>query len=424
MSAQVQSRIRLQRPPWTLLVLVVLFRLGTLLLLRPGGFVYDFSDYGWYRQMAQYSNEGFYPFIHYWMEYPPPFPWLNVLVYRLSLWLPPALDARLWHHWLLGLALLPFDIGILALLHTLARALHGRGFALWVASVYALLFIPLYTWAGWFDSMAVFMLLLAVWLILAERPAWAGFALGVGFLVKVSPILPIVVAVQRFRQPEQGWRGWVSRANVRLVLALAASLAALSLPWLWLNADMFLATFRSLTGRSSWETIWALLSGYFGYGVVSPERFTPAPPQAIHPERVPGVLILFITALFGFWLWTRPLDWKQPRVQIGFHALTLSMFLLASPGWSPQFLTWVLPWVLLVMPLAPSPHQRLTPAWHAVGLALLLSVVNTLEWLYFPLWSAYPLVLALIVIIRTAGLAWLAWHAWRLCRETTRSSVA
>lgn len=406
-----------------LLVLVAGFRLGTLLLFRPGGFIYDFSDYGWYRLAAQFTNEGYYPFVDYWMEYPPLFSWLNVLLYRLSLLLPPAYDPRLWHHLLLGVTLLPFDLGILVLLYRIADRTWSRQTALWCAAVWGLLFVPLYTYAGWFDSMAVFFLLLAVWFTLVGRPVATGLTLGIGFMIKISPILPIVVAVQRFRSDRAPLRGWLSRANVLLVGACGGLIGVLSAPWLYLRPELFLNTFRNLLGRSTWETVWALLDGYYGYGVVGGDRFAADPTFATHAERVPTLLVLLAAALVGLWLWTRSWDWHRPRVQIAFHALTLGIFLLASPGWSPQFLLWVLPWVLLLFVHEEHPRVlrplRLPPA---VALALAFTVLNVLELIYFIRWTGVPALLAGVILARTAFLLLLTWQAWRTLRETMPKS--
>ena len=50
-----------------LLILYTFFRLMTRLLCRPGGLIYDYSDYFFFRAGAELSNLGYYPFIHYWM---------------------------------------------------------------------------------------------------------------------------------------------------------------------------------------------------------------------------------------------------------------------------------------------------------------------------------------------------------------------
>lgn len=402
-----------------LLILVAGFRLGTLLLFRPGGFLYDFSDYGWYRLAAQFTNEGYYPFVDYWMEYPPIFSWLNVLIYRVSLLLPPLEDPRLWHHLLLGLVLLPFDLGIVVLLHRIARRMWNRRTALWCAAVWGLLFVPLYTYAGWFDSMAVFFLLLAVWYTLENRPLATGLTLGLGFMVKISPILPIVVAVQRFRSDQAPLYGWLSRANALLIGGCATLIGLISAPWLLLEPALFLNTFRNLFERSTWETVWALIDGYYSFGVVGGSRFASDPEFAIHAERIPMNLVLLAGALVGLWLWTRGWDWESPRVQIAFHALTLGIFLLASPGWSPQFMLWVLPWVLLLFvseqPAFGLERLRLPPA---IALALAFTALNVLELVYFIRWSDWPALLAGIILTRTALLVVLTWQAWRILRAT------
>jgi hypothetical protein len=69
-----------------LALLFTSFRLLSLLLFEPGGFILDWS--GYYVPGANFvelSDRGYYPVLHYWMEYPPLFPWLSVLVYRFSM---------------------------------------------------------------------------------------------------------------------------------------------------------------------------------------------------------------------------------------------------------------------------------------------------------------------------------------------------
>lgn len=402
-----------------LLILVAGFRLGTLLLFRPGGFIYDFSDYTFYRLTAQFTNQGAWPFIDFWMEYPPLFPWLNTLLYRLSLLLPPAPDPRLWHYLLLGLVLLPFDLGILVLIYRTARRVWNRRVALWCAVVWSLFFVPLYTWAGWFDSMPVFLSLLAVWYILEQRSLAAGLVLGVGFMVKITPILPIVVGVQRFRSSDAPLAGWLSRQNVILVGSSTAVIICMSAPWLLLRPDMFFNAFRSLAERSSWETIWALIDGYYGFGVLAGDRFAGDPAFATHSQRIPAIYVTLAGAAVGLWLWTRPWNWKMPRVQVAFHAITLSIFLFVSSGWSPQFLLWVMPWVVLLFATVEPPAWltalRLPPA---IALGLAFTLLYLLEFLYFEWWTQWPALLAGIIVVRTGLLVLVGWQGWRLLSQT------
>ncbi len=78
-----------------LLALAVLFRLSATVLLAQGGYLYDGHaayDYQFYRKVGELSLRGFYPSIHYWLEYPPVFSWTIVGIYRLSLLLPAMRD--------------------------------------------------------------------------------------------------------------------------------------------------------------------------------------------------------------------------------------------------------------------------------------------------------------------------------------------
>ncbi|MGN6755910.1 MAG: hypothetical protein ACTHMJ_05905 [Thermomicrobiales bacterium] len=97
--------------PWLIVLLAVALR-WPLLLLTTG------SDYWFYQSLGRLSNLGFYPYIHYWLEYPPVFPWLAVAVYRITTLFPPALfgDADATFHTALGTISVLADAGIVALI--------------------------------------------------------------------------------------------------------------------------------------------------------------------------------------------------------------------------------------------------------------------------------------------------------------------
>jgi hypothetical protein len=105
---------------FTLLALFIAFRLLTLLLLRPGGFIRDWSDFDTYLGIAALSDYGLYPFLHYWLEWPPLVPWLAVGAYQLSLLFPPWTDNRLWFVLILGTVFVLFETGNFVLLYRIA----------------------------------------------------------------------------------------------------------------------------------------------------------------------------------------------------------------------------------------------------------------------------------------------------------------
>jgi hypothetical protein len=196
-------------------LLFVAFRLS-LLAFWPADELARWSDYDYYYELASWVDEGRLPYLHYWVEYPPLFPYLSVFLYLLT----PHYVA-----YATGLALIQllFEAGSLVLLYRLALRTLGEARASQVVWVYALLFAPVVTWWLSFDAVTSFFLLLAVERWMAGRRLQSALALGVGGLVKWFPLLFLPVAV-RFRR---SWREAVGYAAV----AVAVVTLAPSTPW-------------------------------------------------------------------------------------------------------------------------------------------------------------------------------------------------
>jgi hypothetical protein len=331
-----------------------------LLLFRPGGFIADYSDYNTsYLPFAQWSNRGLYPFVDYWLEYPPLFPWLVVLVYRLSILIPLWTDPRLWFNTFLGLSLLPFEVGSFVVIYLIALELYDRTEALRCAWIYAGLFAPLYTWLGWFDGTPLFFLLLALYLLLKRRGLLAGLALGFGFMVKVIPLLILPIGLRSLQSLKE-------RASYLITAGLTVGL--ITLPFLLTGPAFLLTAFRSMLSRSSWETIWALIDGYYSYGVVGGNRFLTAVKFSTHHSDLPWLWITLFFALIYLWLYTRAVDWRNKVKPVAFAALSVNLFLLYSRGYSPQYIATLLPWSALLL-----------PNLRGVLYTILLTAINILE---------------------------------------------
>ena len=222
--------------------------------------------------------------MHYWLEYPPLFPWLTVGLYRLSLLIPPwTEDPRLAFYALLSLTVLVFEVGNFVLLYATAILLKGRERALRLAVFYALLFAPVYILSSEFDAVPVFFMLLGLYLLLRRQSWGSGLALGVAFALKITPVILVAAAVRSLA----GFR-----AKALHVVAAGAAIVVLSAPFLVVDAHLFLMPFRSAIGRSSWESIWAVLEGYFSYGVVGGDRFDRTVTDfTVHPSTLPWLWI-------------------------------------------------------------------------------------------------------------------------------------
>lgn len=378
---------------WLLLLLFLAFRLLTLLLFRPGGFIRDWSDFDTYLGIASLSDYGLYPFFHFWLEWPPLIPWLMVGAYKLSLLWPQWEDPRLGFITILGLIFVLFEAGNFALIYRLARRIFPEPAqvtrVLWL---YAALFPPVYAMLGYFDGVALFFILLSLDLLLSNQNFRAALVAAVGFAVKLTPILAAAVAARvlwhRHReQPRRVLTAWLGYG-----LAFLAAAAILLAPF-WLgHLPWLVASFRATLGRSSWETLWAVLEGYYSFGVVAGNRLNPAETAfAVHPASLPwGAISLAFAGLYAAVFFGLKADYAKPRPVIAFAGLTVQLFLLYSKGYSPQFLVYVLPFVILLLPNGVG-----------VGYALALTLLNVLEQpIFFVLLPAETWLLMAVVVAR------------------------
>jgi hypothetical protein len=368
-----------------ILVLSLALQVMAVLVFRPGGYLGLVSDFQTYRLLLDFANQGFRPVVDFWVEYPPVFPWLMLGLYRLSLLIPAWTTPGTWFYLLLGLFLVAVNAGNLVLFYGIGRRLWDQKRAVHLSWVYALLLIPLLTALTGFDGLALLTLLWAVLLTLDRRPVGSGAIAGLGFMIKLLPIVAVPAALQH-----------MPRLGQRLKHLLAAGMAVLlvALPFLLTGPQFLFPSLFSAVKRASWETVWALIDGYYSYGVAGGwDRFDPAMAgRAQHPSQLPWLAITIGFGLLFLWLYTRRVDWSQARRVVAFTALIQNLLTLYFKGYSPQFLVMLLPFVLLLI-----------PGWRSVVYVLLLSAINLVEYpVYFLLLPDESWLLAGTVLLRTA----------------------
>ncbi len=361
-----------------------LFSRLVLFLSVPFDSITGYGDLGHFYGWAALDG---WPFLDYWLEFPPIFPFLAEFVYRLVAGRETAFV------YVLGGLFSLAEAGSIALFLRIARVIMAEAAdrAGWLYFAFSL---PLFYGWAYFDPLAVFLLLLGIWLTLKNRAVLAGLAFGVGALVKWFPLLGLA-ALLRVRGPR-----WVRP------LLVGAGLLVIVWGALYLVSPEFTrASLQSQGAKGSWETVWALLdqnlvTGNFG---AKEERYDPEMaliPQGAEAVVPPGAALIPF-ALLGLWLYLRS-RLTTPRSEVAFTGLALTLFFLWSPGWSPQWVVYLTPLILLTLP------ERT-----ATLMAAALILVNLLEWplllsrgMFGALWLTVPL--------RTLLLAGLAVEFWRL----------
>lgn len=321
--------------------------------------------YGDFRSFFGLAGMGL-PFFDYWVEFPPLFPFLSTFLYHL------AAGREHVYSYLLVFSLSLAQAGSLALFLRLATQIYGvqaGSRRVWV--YFAIITGLAYGW-WYFDPLPVFLMLLGLVWLLEGRDLQAGLSLGLGALTKYFPVLVLAVA-WRYRPMRKAW------------LATTITLGAVLAVWLslyLLSPDMTTASFRSQASKGSWETVWALIDGNLHTGNFGPllERFDPLTADLArgNPARLSPWLTLPIFAALGAWFYRRAKPAQSSDIvgktaiyqkAVSFLGFVWCLFLLWTPGYSPQWVLYLVPLILLAL-----------PAREAYLITAALILVNLLEW--------------------------------------------
>jgi hypothetical protein len=351
----IKSRLRPHRGFLLILSLFISFRLMMAIAYPPEALT-SYSDYPYFYALADLARQGYYPFLHYWYEYPPLFPYLSQAVYTVT-------SGYHAYATLLALVMLIFEAGNLIFLYLIANETHDKETSLKVAWIYSCLLVPVFfLWNG-LDSLALFFMLLSLWWLLRNRHTPSAVALGVGLMTKYLPGILLATV----------WRFVKARKAFGYTLLVAAVAVAILLPFAIASPSYTLASLRSQASKSSWQTVWALIDGNYTTGLFGPvaDHLDPAKAglQLHSPSRIPWFITVPLFALIYLYLFSRPIDTENKGALLSFTGMTLCLFFLWSKGWSPQWQVMLIPLILLVFPNG-----------HGVLYCLVLGFVSLLEW--------------------------------------------
>lgn len=330
---------------WLLIFMVVL-RAALLGLTDIDGFERLF-----FTRTSDLFKEGVLPHVDYYPAHPPPWFTLIGVVGKLVNYDHASLIAAtrtmtlvLWG-------------GSLVLVYTIAKAAFDKRHALVASVLFSMGPVTLLSLRhGLFDVATAFLVLLAIYcLVVRQSVGLFSLFVAIAVSVKVWPIILLLVVVKR------GWREIVrSTAIVGLVLL------ALWLPFLVASPRMFLSPFAYNLGRGPWQTVWALLDGYYhsGASLEFNQTFTDYFSLRSLQDGWPLLERMNTGTFLVFYHWSRPwlsylslvtlsaallFAWlvyreaEERKETIMFTVSLVTLFFLFSKGWSGGWEAFLLP---------------------------------------------------------------------------------
>ena len=319
-----------------------------------------FRDVHLYQGFAQAVFDGRVPYRDFFMEYPPG---------ALAVFLPPAIAGDAHYNAAFKILMALCGVATLALVALLLARLGVSGERVWVAILLLALSpiavgpISLNTYDAW----PALLTLASLVLLVAGAPLSALAFLGVAFAAKVYPLVllpPAFVFV---------WRTTGRAAAVRALGAFAVVAATIVGPFLALAPHGLLESFRAQAARGlQVESLGGALLGVSDrlglYSAMVVHRtghaisyeLTGSLPDtlAVLSSGAQGAAVLLVA-----WLYLRGRD-DPWRLTVSFAA-AIAGFLAFTRFFSPQYLVWLVPFVVL---LGPS-------AWFVAAAALVLAQV-------------------------------------------------
>ncbi|WP_448336136.1 hypothetical protein [Bellilinea sp.] len=323
-----------------------------------------------------------WPYFNHWVEYPPLFPFTSEIIFILS-------NGEVFlYDFILCVIIALAGSGTIFVFQKIAHQMYQETVAHWRTVLFfsILLMLP-YTW--WYaELITVFLMILSVWWGISKRETLAGLGIAAGILSKWFPVF-ILPALFRFYSKKQFVK----------VCLIAATIVILTFTTLYvLSPQMTLASLRAQPNRSSWQTLWALLDGNLTTGAFLTIEDRLHPEVAGIPRGNPPVispnLTLLVFAGIGIWFLIKRNQFDTISV-IAFLGITWSLFLLWSPGWSPQWILYLLPLILLSFPISRAYLVLIA----LIGLTIFEWPLMLMRQIFLSLWIIVPLRMGLLALL-------------------------
>jgi hypothetical protein len=351
------AAIALQAITWSLLL--ALYSSGVWYSLRK------FSDTPYYLAISERIAHGLWPYIDFPFEYPP----LTLLFVGLS---PTLGSVAAYDRWFSAVMIVICMASAVVVAIIAARLWDGLGRPLGAAAGFAAAVIA----AGAislnrFDPAVGLVVALGVLALVYKRFTLAGVAVGLGFALKLVPIvlLPLVLVLAARRRP-------VLRAALAAVIAAAVPFV----PFLVRSMGAFTGTLQGQTSRGlQVESVaatpylaWKALSQGAHVAIVSPiGSLVVDAPGTTSLARLAPLIVLGLLVIVYAGIWSARADLRAKPEWIAPAALAVMLaFMCGNKVLSPQHVLWLLPLVALCLAARTRVHR-------VVGVLMLAAIALT-----------------------------------------------
>lgn len=300
------------------------------------------------------------PFFSYWTEYPPLFAFIIEAIHIIS-----QGNQFLFDFFLYILITTSGAVSIW-LFSKIANHLHTNPNDIGFSSFIYFGFLAFISYSWWyFDLVVVCIILITIHLLLNKKEKSGGIWLGIGILAKWFPLI-LFPAIFLFTKKKKFLK----------IFLIAIGMVVFVWGCLFIFSPEFtLASLKSQPSRNSWETIWAVIDGNMMTGAFIPleDRLNPSliNNQFGYSAKIPVWLTFLIFSGMGICVMKKIRKLSEKTI-ISFIGITWILFFLWSPGWSPQWILYLIPLILLTLPI----HKGLLTVF-------LLSLISLLEWPVF-----------------------------------------
>ncbi len=312
----------------------------------------SYGDFWNYYKLAAIGT----PFIDLWVEFPPLFPILSRLFYEIT----GGKESAYVYSLIVFFSII--QAANVFLFQKIASSIFSKAEKDKRVLSYGFLLVGLFYGWAYFDCLGVLCLLSGIHLLKDRKHIPAGIVLGIGGLFKWFPVLLLPAA----------WKWSRPKKAIRTIMAATIIIIVVWGLFYSISPSFTRASFISQGVKGSWETVWALVDGNLTTGNFNPDIDRQIVETATlstgNPSRISPWLLLPLFAAIGLMIFIKS-DLESIEKLISFSGFTLILFFLWSPGYSPQWVLYLLPLVLLGFRFQMS-----------LLLGMILVFVNLLEW--------------------------------------------